>query len=365
MGTGVVNPENPTQAAHAAAGSEAANDVADTASGIGATISNFFGSLFGGDDDAAAGDEDEAGAEAPAGGSGARRRGGFKWGPMIAGLVGVLGAYLGSSIFGGGWLGTVMFALLAIPAFMMGRNGLGDTFSGWFGEEPSEPSASQGNERALARDGAGGPAADQTVPPTLTIAQRKEMASLSNEAFARISNRQIQAGDMPRRSVDEVRALNQQLNGLVLQVHNAPNDAEAERALGAVDQFFERLNSQAKNAPLRADMEREIAAIRASRGQGAAVAASESPVPVTSYSAEPTVIVGPSTYTRPVTFSGAPTNTIGANLSPDAQAQLDAMRNQTNYAYQPAQPGIYEPQRFNSLPTPAELAVMYGTSRTN
>lgn len=65
---------------------------------------------------------------------------GVDMGGLLGGAVGVLGAWIVSGMFGGsGMLGTIGFLLLAIPAFMMAKNGFGDMFNTLIngGEKPT------------------------------------------------------------------------------------------------------------------------------------------------------------------------------------------------------------------------------------
>lgn len=79
---------------------------------------------------------------------------GSGWKKLLGMAGGGLLAWLASSMFGGGWLGTVIFALLAIPFALMGRNfvaglGSGDSDAG---KSRDEPERGRGQSREVSAD---------------------------------------------------------------------------------------------------------------------------------------------------------------------------------------------------------------------
>lgn len=339
---GIVDPQNKDEAAYAKSGRDAANGVGDTVSGLKDTVSNGISSitdtvtgLFSGDDS-----DDDAPEK---GGDG--KKGKFRWGKTIAGVIGVALAYLGSTLFGGGWLGTIMFALFAIPAFMMGRNQLGDTFSRWFGEEPSKDSPAKGNEVQLAQAQSQGLPSVQTaeaqaqaqaaaakLTPAQKIQQQAADLSEKTEIMGFVLQQQANAGRLdPRRGASMAKNLNearQVVAGLGQINLGAVTEEQAKllgRRLTSTENSLDRMI--ANDPVLSVQVMQQVEAMHAQRQQ------------VQQPPAGP-VFVG----------NGNPQTIVGV-VPPEAQLQLMAIRqSQQNYQYQPAQPGSYDAQRFNSLP---------------
>lgn len=95
-----------------------------------------------------------------------------RWGGFAGGLLGVLGAWLVGSAFGGGMFGMVVTVLLAPFLFMLGRNFGNDNLSNLFGQGNRDRAAGAGQSREVAAD-APAQAAAQT-PPSPAQAQTPE-----------------------------------------------------------------------------------------------------------------------------------------------------------------------------------------------
>lgn len=88
------------------------------------------------------------------------------WGGLVGGLLGVGGAWLASTMFGGGMFGTIAFMLLAIPGFLMGRGFGARNMNGLFGGE-NDPTPERAVQPQLVRNReVEGPAT--TAPQTTT-----------------------------------------------------------------------------------------------------------------------------------------------------------------------------------------------------
>lgn len=113
----------------------------------------------------------------------------FSWGNTIGGVLGVGGAWLLSSVFGGGWLGTVMFALFAIPGFMMGHSQLGGMLSRLMGETPRTPAAgaeASTPSQAISKEQAATPEKTASTPQQQLQAELSEVAEKSKLARAMV-----------------------------------------------------------------------------------------------------------------------------------------------------------------------------------
>lgn len=267
-----------------------------------------------------------------------RRRSSFRWGDMVGGLLGVGGAWLASSIFGGGWLGTIMFALFAIPAFMMGRGQLGNWISGMLGEQP-RPTPAQGQTPAAgvaagqaqdqtatpgqpAAGVAAAPAAPQLTPQQQLQQEVAEVAQKSQIARASIAHL-VQTGEMnPRRAQTAMRNIGR-AEQMVQQMQtldvNQLSEGQLQRIMREFNQaetYLDRTIGQ--NPILAAQIQQQVAPVQPVAPQPAA------PQPGAQwYQPAGAVPMG-----RPVTA-------IGSVLDPQAQAQVNAMRNQ-GYTYAPA-----------------------------
>lgn len=329
MADGIIDPKNKKEADAAQSGTDWANSIGDAAvkakdtvsSGFSA-IGDWFSGMFSGDD---AGDGGDAGAD------GKKKK--FKWGNGIGGLLGVLGAYLLSNIFGGGILGTIMFALFIIPAFMMGRSQLGSTISGWIGEEPSKPKAVQASELNVAQaptmsgvaNGVNNPAA---LPPTpqqalqadvMEVAQKTQIARVTVGQLAQTG--EINAGRVRYMMEDIGRA-----EQMVQQMQSVDIARLNEEQLRAITREF----SQADAAMDRTISSNPIVAAQVQQGMTPSVAAPPA---------------------GPVFVGNNTPNTIVGVVPPEAQLQLMAMRqNGQNYQYAPAQQNTYAAQQFTGLP---------------
>ncbi len=341
---GLVDPQNKDQAAAAKAGRDFANGegvvekVTQTASDGVSAIGDAIGGLFGGDDD---------------GDAAKGKSGKFRWGNTIAGVLGVGGAYLLSSIFGGGWLGTVMFALFAIPAFMMGRSQLGGTLSRWFGEAPSQDSPAKGNEVQLAQSQSVSGVANATVPqvpqqPTphqQLQADVMEVAQKSQIARAAILQ-QAQSGELnPRRAqtlmnqVGQAQQMVQQMQGVDISRLSPEQLRAIDREFGQAEAALDRAINT--NPIIAAQIQQSV--VQDTR----AILSQQAPSNGAQWFQPSAGVVNDQ---RPV-FAGSPQNTIGAKLTPEAQMQLQSVRQSGQYyQYQPAQQGAAEPQRFSGLP---------------
>lgn len=312
---GVIDPQNKSQAEAAQSGRDWANDP------IG-KVKDMFGGIFGGgDDDDGATDEN---------GESKGKKGKFKWGNTIAGVLGVGIAYLLSSIFGGGMLGTIMFALFAIPAFMMGRSQLGGSLSKLFGETPSPDSPAKSNEVQLAQNQsvsgmANGVATNapqvpqvpqQPTPQQQLAAEVLEVAQKSQVARAAIIQ-QAQTGEInPRRAqslmtqVGRAEMMVQQMQGVDINRLGPDQMRAINREFGMAEAALDRAINT--NPIIGAQVQQNMA---------------------------------------PVAFAGVPQNTIGANLTPQAQMQVQSVRESGQYyQYQPAQQGVVSAQRFSGVP---------------
>ncbi|PZP85172.1 MAG: hypothetical protein DI582_06635 [Azospirillum brasilense] len=99
------------------------------------------------------------------------------WGGLVGGLLGVFGAWLGSSMFGGGMFGTIAFMLLAIPGFLMGRGFGARNMNSLFGGE-NDPTPERAAQPQLVRNrDVEGPAAAQpqtTTPEPVRMAEAQQ-----------------------------------------------------------------------------------------------------------------------------------------------------------------------------------------------
>ncbi len=108
---------------------------------------------------------------------------------LIGGGIGVLGAWIISSMFGGGWLGTICFAMLALGGYIIGNKDLGPMLQGLFGG--ATPDNGKAAENTPAKEKA--PKIDLTSLPATDPA-------IANEVAKRDANR-----DAALREADKVR----------------------------------------------------------------------------------------------------------------------------------------------------------------
>lgn len=310
------------------------------------------------DDDAAK--EDDASKETAADSSddaagddkGKKGKGGFKWGNGIAGLLGVAGAWLISSMLGGGWLGTLMFALLAIPGFMIGRQQLGNTFSGWIGEPTDAPAKVKGTElaQAQATDVGNGQSAAVAAAPQLTAQQnlRQEVAEVAEKSqIARATvMRLVQTGELtPRRGETALRNI-ARTDQMVQQMQTLNVDQLSDDQLKRIAREFNQAENYldrtiGQNPILAAQIQQSGAFAAPAMPMGAP--AMQDARPVMSYQSNGMV---------------NPNFAMGAVLTPDAQMQLQAMRQGgPNYQYQQAPTGQYSAPNFNGQPDMGYQAV--------
>ncbi len=292
-------------------------------------------------------DADKDGDDTPeTDGQGKPKKGKGGWGKILGGLVGVGGAWFISSMFGGGWLGTLLFALFAIPGFMIGREQMGNFFGSFMGEAPSAPSkaASPGLSPGQAVDMSGQVAATAVgVTPPATPGEKihKQVAELTEktEVMSFVLQQQAASGRVePRRMKRMVDTLNEvhTVMGGMNQVNMAaltPEQAQMlDRTLKTADRSLDRLI--AADPIVSVQVMQQIEALRAQR--------------LAQEQAQPLAVLPPQ---GPV-FAGAPTTTyIGAALPPDAQRAVADMRGSGQYyQYQPAPTGYYETPRFGGQP---------------
>lgn len=289
---------------------------------VGNGISNAWNSVTGSGTpttstgDSAGSDDEDTDPNTP----GVQRRSSYRWGNMLGGLLGVGGAWLLSNIFGGGWLGTIVFALVAIPAFMMGRGQLGGMLSGMLGEQPS-PAAGRSPEitgpgQAQTQGQGTGQVAAAPETPQVTPQQRlqqevAEVAQKTQIAGATIAQL-VQTGEMtPRRAQAAMRTLGEYQQMVAGMQRIDINQLSPEQ----LQDIHRRFNSA------EANLDRVI-------GRNPIVAAQ---IQQSIRPAQPPV--------QPVAGTAQPfvggTVAIGSTLDPQAQAQVAALRSQ-GYAYAPA-----------------------------
>lgn len=304
--------------------------ISNAVSGAGTAIGNLFsgGSSTPASTTSGAGDDEDADPNTP--GVQRRSRSAFSWGNTIGGILGVGGAWLASSIFGGGWLGTIMFALFAIPAFMMGRNQLGPMMSGLFGETPRTPanapaaSASgqaQAQNQTPAAPGATVTPQDATVntgavAPQLTPQQQvateiSEVAQKTQLARQAVMM-QAQSGQMnPRRATGMLRSIGE----IERDVQGMQGIDLNQVPLDQLRLIHRRFNSADNNLD-RVINSNPILAAQLMQGRAAAAPAA----PAAGYNQG---------YTNMRTSVG-----VNIELPPQAQMTLDQVRRAApNYAY--------------------------------
>lgn len=310
-------------------------------------------------------DEDDAAeADGQGGATSGKSKGKFKWGQMIAGVLGVGLAWFASSIFGGGWLGTIMFALFAIPAFMMGRSQLGDTIGGWLGEAPSSPTrvASTDLVRGQAAEvDANGQAVATAPTPQLTPAQQMqqevaEVAEKSQIARATVAQlartgeltpRRLEAG---MRSIARAEQMVQQMQGIDVNRLSEAEMKQIAREFNQAENHLDRMIGQ--NPILAAQIRQGNPTVSQNPAPLAPQAAAMQPADNVSVNAQAAAQGGPVFVgnNSPQTFVGV--------MPAEAQLQLMAMRQYgANYQYQQAPSDQYAPPSFNAQPAASPYTV--------
>lgn len=331
-----------TQRAASAAGDRAGADMVAAAregfSTISDGISNAWNAVTGnetpaaGATGAAAADAGNTNEDTDPNTPGVQRRSSFRWGNMVGGLLGVGGAWLASSVFGGGWLGTVMFALFAVPAFMMGRSQLGGWLSGMFGEKPSpaagqSPERAQGPTQSTAQAVGAAPATTLELTPQQRLQQDvADVAQKSTIAGATISQL-VQTGDMnPRqantamRSIREYQQMVAGMQRLDIGQLSADQLQDIQRRFTSAESNLDRLIG--RNPIIAAQLQQQVI---------------PTPAAVSPIDFSQPANVSAAQWYQPagVVPMGRPVTTIGSVLDPQAQAQINALRTQ-GYDYAPA-----------------------------
>ena len=308
-------------------------------------------------------DNDDDAPEGTSTGGKAKTKSTFKWGDVVGGLLGVGGAWFLSSMFGGGWLGTIMFALFAIPAFMMGRSQLSGMISGLLGETPNTPTkvaateVAQVQSVAVGADGkttATGVAAQPTPQQALQqevaeVAEKSQLARAAVAQMVRTGEINPRRGETALRNVARAEQMVQQMQGLDV---NRLSDDQLKRIMREINQAENYLDRTIGQNPILAAQIQQSGVIVTHQGYSRPQGAYDLP--------QAGVTISHQGYSRPV-FSGPPQNSIGA-MTPEAQMQLQAVQNTgQNYQYQQAPSDQYAPPSFNAQPQASPYAVPFYT----
>ena len=127
-------------------------------------------------------------------------------GNMLGGLAGAVGGWMVGSMFGGGWLGMLMGAMLAVGGMFLGKKALGNTINGWLGRPTDEgnpkakdgvaqqkqqayqpPAVGAGNQQAAGQNGVAnnqnGATTDQQIASNLTPEQQQHVREAFQHAY--------------------------------------------------------------------------------------------------------------------------------------------------------------------------------------
>lgn len=278
-----------------------------------------------------------------------RRTGRTNWGGIAGGIGGVILAYLASSMFGGGIMGTIAFLFLGVMGFMMGQSFGSRNLNGLFGGQNDGASRDQGRGRSRERDGSEeretgrdgeerGRGSERTPYEPVNGTGRSEsmrdrVLELNDkvDALSRILDRQLSSGNLRPRDVRRSQERVGQIVTLRDQMMAVYREDMTAEETQAVSELYRNTNQQLEalmrdNQPLRGDILAEMAIAR--RGGTRS---------------------GPS-------FSGRVDTGISPTLlTPEARRTVEDLRSTTQYEPTTAQLDTREAPRFTT--PPSELAL--------